>query len=205
MTIEYARNVVGLKGAHTAEIDPKSPHQVIDIMPDQKKKIAEGNYGGSMRLGVYPATLAKGSVAQEAYSYLGGKKLSKPVRSIKERHRHRYEVNPKYIDRLEKAGLVFSGKSPDGTLMEIAELPRTGVKTGEKNHHPFFLGTQFHPEFLARPLAPHPLFTEFLKASKDRKKKRIVVTEESEPVSTTERIKPTKVVMPAGIMQDIQL
>ncbi len=148
MTIEYARNVLGLDGAQTAEIDPKAPHVVIDIMPDQKKKIAEGNYGGSMRLGLYPTKVARGTIAAEAYQ----------TTSIKERHRHRYEVNPKYIERMEKGGLVFSGKSPDGTLMEIAELPRTV--------HPFFLGTQFHPEFLARPLRPHPLFSEFIKAAK---------------------------------------
>ncbi len=158
MVIEYARNVLGLAGAHTDEINPKSPHLVIDIMPDQKKKLAEGNYGGSMRLGLYPAKLTKDSIAQEAYSYFAGKKLPKATTVIKERHRHRYEVNQKYIERLEKGGLVFSGKSPDGTLMEIAELPRSV--------HPFFLGTQFHPEFMARPLAPHPLFTEFMKAAK---------------------------------------
>ncbi len=161
MTIEYARNVLGLVGAHTAEIDPQAPHLVIDIMPDQKKKVAEGDFGGSMRLGLYPAKLLKGSVAQEAYSQFDGKPLPKPTVTIKERHRHRYEVNPKYVERIEKGGLVFSGKSPDGTLCEIAELPRS--------EHPFFLGTQFHPEFLARPLMPHPLFTEFLKAAKGRK------------------------------------
>ncbi|MDD5165037.1 MAG: CTP synthase [Candidatus Pacebacteria bacterium] len=152
MTIEYARNVLGLVGAHTAEIDPKAKHLIIDIMPDQKKKIAEGDYGGSMRLGRYPAKLVQGSVAHTAYG----------TDKIEERHRHRYEVNPEYIQQIEDAGLVFSGKSPDGTLMEIAELPR--------KQHPFFLGTQFHPEFLARPLAPHPLFTEFMKAAKKRKK-----------------------------------
>ncbi len=166
MTIEFARNVLGLKDAHTAEIDPKSPHLIIDIMPDQKKKIAEGNYGGSMRLGRYPAKLTKGTVAYEAYNSQISN-LKSQVSLIHERHRHRYEVNPKYIDRIQKGGLVFSGKSPDGTLMEIAELPRAG----EKHSHPFFLGTQFHPEFLARPLAPHPLFTGFMKAAKDRKKK----------------------------------
>lgn len=155
MTIEYARNVLGLNDAHTAEIDPKAEHLIIDIMPDQKKKLADGNYGGSMRLGVYPAKLLKGSIAQGAYE----------ADTVKERHRHRYEVNPKYIERLEKAGLVFSGKSPDDTLMEIAELPHS--------EHPFFLGTQFHPEFLARPLGPHPLFTAFMKAVKGRRKGRL--------------------------------
>jgi len=176
MTIEYARNVLGLKGAHTAEIDPESPHLVIDMMPDQKKKIAEGNYGGSMRLGTYPAKLVKGTVAYEAYlearksetlnpkQARNNKSKTTPPITIKERHRHRYEVNPKYIERIEKGGLIFSARSPDGTLMEIAELPRA--------KHPFFLGTQFHPEFLARPLAPHPLFTAFIKASKGRNKKR---------------------------------
>lgn len=177
MTIEYARNVAGLKGAQTAEIDPKAPHVVIDIMPDQKKKIAEGDFGGSMRLGVYPAKLKKGTVAEEAYREarsfgLGSGKGSKfQVSSaqllIHERHRHRYEVNPNYVDRLEKAGLVFSGKSPDGTLCEIAELPRHSDDPSQQTH-PFFLGTQFHPEFLARPLAPHPLFTEFIKAANER-------------------------------------
>lgn len=166
MTIEYARNKLGLKGAHTAEIDNSAPHLIIDIMPDQKKKVAGGDYGGSMRLGLYPARLLKGSVAQEAYSQFEGKSLSNPTVMIKERHRHRYEVNPKYVERLEKGGLVFSGKSPDGKLCEIAELPRV--------EHPFFLGTQFHPEFLARPLMPHPLFSEFLKASKTRKSNRII-------------------------------
>jgi len=173
MTIEYARNVLGLAGAHTAEINPKSLHLIIDIMPDQKKKLAEGNYGGSMRLGQYPAKLAAGSLAQEAYSIFAGKKLPKLTTMIKERHRHRYEVNPKYIDRLEKGGLIFSGKSPDGTLMEIAELPHgNDAGEGEKGvagQHPFFLGTQFHPEFLARPLTPHPLFTAFMKAAKGKR------------------------------------
>ncbi len=163
MTIEYARNVLGLEGAHTAEIDPKSPHLIIDIMPEQKKKIAEGNYGGSMRLGLYPARLTKDSIAEQAYG----------AKSIKERHRHRYEVNPKYIEKLEKGGLVFSGKSPDGTLMEIAELPRDkDGHTHNEQTHPFFLGTQFHPEFLARPLSPHPLFTEFIKTVKENKKRQ---------------------------------
>jgi CTP synthase len=149
--VEYARHVAGLKGANTAEIDPKSPHLVVDVMPDQKQLLAEQKYGGTMRLGAYLAVLKKGTIARQAYR----KEL------IEERHRHRYEINPEYIDRIEKAGLVFSGTSPDGKLMEIAELPRSV--------HPFFLGTQFHPEFQAHPLTPHPLFTEFIGACITRK------------------------------------
>jgi CTP synthase len=151
MTVEYARNVLGLKGANTTEIDKKTTHPVIDILPDQKKKLEEKNYGGSMRLGRYDSELVPNTIAHNAYG----------TKVIQERHRHRYEVNPDYIEQLEKGGLVFSGKSPSGTLMEIAELPHS--------KHPFFLGTQFHPEFLARPLAPHPLFTEFMKASRKRR------------------------------------
>jgi CTP synthase len=148
MTIEYARNVVGLAGAQTAEIDPEAKHVVIDMMPDQKEKIAQGQLGGTMRLGAYPCYLRKGTIAEKAY---GGSLIS-------ERHRHRYEVNPEYIAQLEDHGLVFSGTSKDKRLMEIAELPR--------KDHPFMLGTQFHPEFKARPLNPHPLFTEFIKTAK---------------------------------------
>ncbi len=150
--IEYARNVLGIKDANTGEIEPKGANLVIDIMPDQKKKLEAGQYGASMRLGVYPAVLKEGTIARTSY----GKK------EISERHRHRYEVNNSYIERLEKAGMIFSGKSPDGKLMEIAELP--------KKIHPFFLGTQFHPEFLARPLHPHELFTAFVESAIKRKK-----------------------------------
>ncbi|MBP9669654.1 MAG: CTP synthase [Candidatus Pacebacteria bacterium] len=149
MVVEYARHVAGLKDAHTAEINPKAKDLVIDVMPEQKEKIAKKDFGGTMRLGAYPAYLGKGTIARKAY----GSEL------ISERHRHRYEVNPEYIDTLTKAGLVFSGTSPDKRLMEIAELPT--------NVHPFMVGTQFHPEFLARPLAPHPLFTAFIKAALD--------------------------------------
>lgn len=147
LVIEYVRNVMGKKGAHTAEINPKAIPCVIDIMPDQKKKLAEGNFGGSMRLGGYEAIIKPDTLAHTCYK----------AKQILERHRHRYEVNPEYKDMIEAAGLVFSGVSPDGNLAEIAELP--------KIKHPFFLATQFHPEFLARPLDPHPLFTEFLKVS----------------------------------------
>ncbi len=150
MVVEYARNVLGLKDATTTEIDPKTKNPIIDIMPDQKKKLTEGNFGASMRLGSYLALLKEGSIAREAY----GKEL------IKERHRHRYEVNPVYVEVLSKAGLVFSGLSPNGALCEIAELPTT--------KHPFFVGSQFHPELQARPLNPHPLFSAFVRASKER-------------------------------------
>ncbi len=149
--LEYARNVLKLKDASTEEIDPKAEHLVVGIMADQREKIAQGDMGGTMRLGAYEAKLQKGSVAATAYK----------ATTVLERHRHRYEINPDYVERLTEAGLVFSGTSPDGTLMEIAELPR------EK--HPFFLGTQFHPELIARPLRPHPLFTAFIKASYENK------------------------------------
>ncbi len=149
-TIEYARDVAGIVNANTTEIDKGANQPVIDIMPEQKKLLAENKYGGTMRLGVYTAKLKEGTIARDAYT----------SDSVEERHRHRYEVNPEYVEQIEKAGLVFSGRSPDGVLMEIAELPRAV--------HPFFLGTQFHPELQARPLSPHPLFTAFLKAAKDR-------------------------------------
>ena len=152
--IEIARDVGKMRGANTTEIDLKTPHPVIDILPEQKKNLKEKNYGATMRLGAYPALLKKGSIALDAYKAV----------KISERHRHRYEVNPEYIRKLEKAGLVFSGISPDRRLMEIAELPR--------ERHPFFLGTQFHPELKSRPLSPHPLFTAFIKACISRKNKK---------------------------------
>lgn len=150
LVIEYARHMAGLARANTAEVDSKAPHPVIDVMPDQQEKLTKQEYGGTMRLGTYVCKLEQGTVAQEAY----GKS------QISERHRHRYEVNPEYIKKLEEAGLVFSGKSPDGRLMEIAELP--------KERHPFFVGVQFHPEFLSWPLRPHPLFSAFIRAAKEK-------------------------------------
>jgi len=160
LTIAYARNVLNLKKANSIELDPKTPYPVIATMEDQIEKIKNKDYGGSMRLGAYPAILKKGTIAEKAYSSsLKGKRAS----VISERHRHRYEVNNDYREVLEKAGLVFSGLSPDGQLCEIAELPQS--------KHPFFLGTQFHPEFKARPLKPHPLFTAFIKACLKNKKK----------------------------------
>lgn len=150
--IEYCRNVIGWKDAHTAEINPKSSHVVIDIMPEQKKNLEAWNYGATMRLGAYTAVLKKGTITANAYG----------ATEVSERHRHRYEVNQEYIEQIEKAGLVFSGTSPDGRLMEFAELP--------KSEHPFFVGTQAHPEFKARPLHPHPLFTAFVDACLKGKK-----------------------------------
>lgn len=150
--LEYAQNVLKLKNASTEEINPKAEHLVIGVMSDQKEKIANGDMGGSMRLGEYPATLAKGSISAKAYK----------ATKISERHRHRYEVNSAYVKQLEEKGAVFSGTSPDGSLMEIMELPT--------HTHPFFVGVQFHPEFHARPLSPHPLFTAFVKASYENKK-----------------------------------
>ncbi len=145
--VEFARNVAGFEGAHTTEVNPQSSHPVIDVMPEQKKNLAVKNYGATMRLGAYPAKIASQTLAHQAY---GTSKIS-------ERHRHRYEVHPNYIPKLEKKGLIFSGISPDRRLMEIAELPQSV--------HPFFLGTQFHPELKSRPLDPHPLFVEFIRAS----------------------------------------
>lgn len=165
MVIEYARNVLGLKDANTREVNPGSKNLVIDVMDSQKEILKNSAYGGSMRLGEYKAMLRDKTIAKEAYaSSSQGRTLGtkKGPTFILERHRHRYEVNPAYVADLEAKGLVFSGRSPDGHLMEIAELP--------KSKHPFFLGTQFHPEFLARPLTPHPLFTAFIKACTKNKK-----------------------------------
>ena len=147
MVLEYAQNVLKLKNASTEEINPKADHLVIAVQASQKDLIKEKKMGGTMRLGQYEAKLAKGSLAQKAYR----------ADSALERHRHRYEVNTDYIEQLVAAGLDFTGVSPDGELMEIAEL--------SKEDHPFFMGVQFHPELQARPLAPHPLFTAFVKAS----------------------------------------
>ncbi len=149
--LEYAKNVLKKKDASTEEINPKAKELVIGIMPDQKEKLAKADMGGTMRLGQYPAVLKKGTIARKAYGQ----------DEVLERHRHRYEVNPEYIMELEEGGITFSGKSPDGRLMEIMELPQ--------DVHPFFVGMQFHPELQARPLNPHPLFTAFIKASYEAK------------------------------------
>jgi len=149
--IEYARHVVGLAAAHTTEVNQKTAYPVVDIMPEQKENLRKKNYGATMRLGHYEAKIALKTLAAQAYGST----------SILERHRHRYEVNPEYVEQLKQAGMIFSATSPDGILMEIAELP--------KEVHPFFLATQFHPEFQSSLLEPHPLFVAFLEACKKNK------------------------------------
>ncbi len=151
--VEYARNVLGYEDAHTVEMKHAPKHPIIDVMPEQRDKIQKNKMGGTMRLGDYEAKIARGTLAYSAYK--------QPY--IVERHRHRYEVNPAYVEALEEAGLIFSGKSPDGTLAEIMELPVA--------EHPFYLATQFHPEFLSRPLSPHPLFMSFLRVIAKRNKR----------------------------------
>jgi len=142
--IEFSRNVCGLAGADSSEFEPNTPHPVIDLMEHQR---GVNDMGGTMRLGAYPARLLPGSLAERAYG--------RPY--IEERHRHRYEVNNHYRHQLEAAGLVPSGVSPDGMLVEIVELP--------PERHPFFIASQFHPEFKSRPDRPHPLFREFVGAA----------------------------------------
>jgi CTP synthase len=148
MVIEAARNLAGLDGAGSTEFDPTSPHAVISTMADQADIVAgQGDMGGTMRLGGYPASLAPGSVVARAYG----------TTEVRERHRHRYEVNNAYRDKLAGAGLVISGTSPDGHLVEFIELPQ--------RYHPFFVGTQAHPELISRPTRPHPLFVAFVAAA----------------------------------------
>jgi len=150
-TVEFARNVAGLKNANTTEIDPQTKNPVIHIMDEQDKILAGKNYGGTMRLGAYPCKIKKKSLAYEIYK----KQL------VSERHRHRYEFNNHFKEILEKKGIVFSGTSPNGKLIEMIEL--------NQSEHPFFIGVQFHPEFQSRPLAPHPIFVKFIKKSITKK------------------------------------
>jgi CTP synthase len=150
MVIDVARDMAGLDDANSAEFDERCPHPVISTMADQADVLSgERDMGGTMRLGAYPALLDPGSVVAAAY---GGTRVS-------ERHRHRYEVNNAYRDRLGGAGLLFSGTSPDGRLVEFIELP--------PEVHPFFVGTQAHPELKSRPTRPHPLFAAFVRAALD--------------------------------------
>ena len=143
--VEFARNVCGLKNANTTEIDPNTPYPVVDILPEQKEIMRESRYGATMRLGAYPAKLKQGTLVWELY---GRKDV------VYERHRHRYEVNPEYHKILQEHGLVFSGLSPDGRLVEFIELPG----------HKFFVATQAHPEFTSRFMKPNPLFNGFINA-----------------------------------------
>jgi CTP synthase len=148
MVIEVARSLAGLDGASSAEFEPDTPHPVISTMADQEDVVAgERDMGGTMRLGAYPATLAEGTVTAAAYGST----------SVSERHRHRYEVANRYRGQLTEAGLVISGTSPDGRLVEFVELP--------EDAHPFFVGTQAHPELKSRPTRPHPLFSAFVSAA----------------------------------------
>jgi len=146
-TVEFARNVVGLEGANSSEFEPKTRHPVVDLLPEQKKI---KDMGATMRLGSHVVKLDKGSIASELY---GSTK-------VYERHRHRYEVNPKYIARIEKAGLKYTGRSKDGVRMEVAEL----------EGHPYYVASQFHPEFMSRPGSPAPLYLGLVKAALARKK-----------------------------------
>ena len=142
--IEFARHVADMKGAHTTEVNSRTKYPVIDLMAEQKEKIFKGKMGGTMRLGAYACRLKDKTIARRAYG----------LRTIQERHRHRYEFNNALKEVLESKGLVSSGINPESGLVEIIEL----------KDHPFFMGTQFHPEFKSRPLNPHPLFREFIKA-----------------------------------------
>ena len=138
--IEFARNVLGIEDATSSEFDENTKNPVIDLMPEQKDVDKKG---GTMRLGAYPCDLKEGTKAYEAYG----------EKHISERHRHRYEVNNEYKDRLEEAGMIISGQSPNRLLVEMIEL----------KDHPWYVATQAHPEFKSRPNRPHPLFREFVK------------------------------------------
>ena len=147
MVIEYARDVVGLAGASSSEFDPDTQYPVIATMAEQVDIIDHGDMGGTMRLGLYDAALEPGSIVEELYG----------APTVAERHRHRYEVNNAYRDQIAEAGLSFSGISPDRTLVEFVELPR--------DVHPFYVGTQAHPELRSRPNHAHPLFRGLVDAA----------------------------------------
>jgi CTP synthase len=150
---EFARHVVGLEGANSTEMDPETPFPVIDLLPEQKEV---EDLGGTMRLGAQAVEIAKGTRTHETYG--------EPV--VHERHRHRYEVNNHYRSQIADAGLVVSGTFQEGRLVEIVELP----------DHPWFVASQFHPEFKSRPTRPAPLFREFVGAARDRALARHGVT-----------------------------
>jgi CTP synthase len=153
MVIEYARNVAGLEKADSTEFDPDCPEPVIATMEEQKSYVeGAGDLGGTMRLGLYSAELAVGSIVRQAYGDA----------RIAERHRHRYEVNNNYREQLARSGLVFSGTNPDLGLVEFVELPR--------EVHPYYVSTQAHPELRSRPTRPHPLFASLVGAAIERQK-----------------------------------
>ena len=153
--IEYARNVADIKDANSQEVDPKSRNQVIHIMEEQKKLLKDGKFGGTIRLGAWPCKIEEGSLLESMYmKYSNTLFNSLPV--VMERHRHRYEFNNEYTEILEKNGLVISGRSPNGKLVEAIELSR--------KDHPFFIATQYHPELKTRFLEPHPVFMGFINA-----------------------------------------
>jgi CTP synthase len=165
MVIEYARNVAGIDGASSTEFDPQTPNPVIATMAEQLTIVeGEGDLGGTMRLGSYPASLQEGSIVAELYG----------SQQVDERHRHRYEVNNAFRPQLAKAGLVFSGTSPDGKLVEFVELPR--------DVHPYYVATQAHPELKSRPTHAHPLFAGLIAASLDRQRETRLPVEEQEKV-----------------------
>jgi CTP synthase len=142
--VEFARNVCGLGGANSGEIEPNTPHPVIDLLPEQKEILKKSKYGATMRLGGQVVKIKVGTLAYDLYER----------KKIVERFRHRYEINPKYVETLEKNGFVFSGMTADERIMQIGELPK----------HPFFMGSQFHPEFTSRTLRPNPMFDGFTRA-----------------------------------------
>jgi CTP synthase len=158
--VSFARDKLNLKNANTVENDPNTKYPVIHLMPAQEKYVKERKYGGTMRLGAWEAIVKKGTVAYESYDTYGDF-INKASGLTTERHRHRYEFNDRYKELFEKAGMVFSARSVKEKLVEIMELP--------KNIHPFYVGTQGHPEYKSRPMHPHPLFLSFLKACVDNK------------------------------------
>ncbi len=156
MVIEYARNVAGLTDASSTEFDPETPNPVIATMAEQIDVLAGGDMGGTMRLGMFEAKLQPGSLVSDIYE----------SEQISERHRHRYEVNNSYREQIAQAGLVFSGTSPDGNLVEFVELP--------KQDHPYFVATQAHPEFRSRPDRAHPLFRGLIEAGLKRQQTQLL-------------------------------
>lgn len=154
--VEYARNVLGWKDAHTQEVNSKSSHQVIHIIPEQERILKNRAYGGTMRLGGWNCTVKLNTISWDAYDKTD-QFINKGKGIVSERHRHRYEFNNKYAKEIEKAGLIIAGRSVKEDLVELIELP--------KDKHPFFVGTQGHPEYKSRPLRPHPLFIEFLRSA----------------------------------------